>query len=299
MILGYLRNWRERGWTQISADEYAAVWARYGGSVATHPQVVKRLSTLVGIPVRYLGVRRDGELIAGLPTWGRHIALSRDVTKRQGLRGMFDLGNSEIILPVSSDCAVQVRHRMRYVSQLNVDNIASLRAQPEGLALARRPEEYSKKFRYNQRREQRLLEEAGGQIRPINELSSEVQAAIYTDLFQKRWGFDVPGKSHLPEVFALLREFMTGSVVYLADRPVAIQILYRVEAPEWISLEYVNGGVDPQANELSPGSVLSYVNTQAQWEYAESLGKPLRYSFGRADREYKSRWCNTHPVYQI
>ncbi|MBX8560665.1 antimicrobial resistance protein Mig-14, partial [Pseudomonas cichorii] len=42
-----------------------------------------------------------------------------------------------------------------------------------------------------------------------------------------------------------------------------------------------------------------FVNTQTQWEYADSLGKPLRYSFGRADREYKSRWCNTHPVYQI
>lgn len=299
MILGYLRSWRERGWTPIDAEAYARVWARYGGSVATHPQVVERLSSLVGIPVRYLGVWRDGELVAGLPAWGRHIALSRDVTKRKGLRGMFDLGNSEIILPVASDCAVQVRHRMRYVSELNVDKVASLRAQSEGLALARRPEEYSKKFRYNQRREQRLLEEAGGQIRPMGDLSPQEQAVLYADLFHKRWNFDAPGKEHLVDVFTLLREFMTGSVVYLADRPVAIQVLYRVEAPEWISLEYVNGGVDPQANELSPGSVLSYVNTQAQWEHADSLGKPLRYSFGRADREYKSRWCNTHPVYQI
>ncbi|GFM86421.1 acetyltransferase [Pseudomonas cichorii] len=299
MILGHLRSWRERGWTPIDADEYAQVWARYGGSVATHPQVIERLSSLVGIPVRYLGVVRDGQTIAALPSWGRHIALSRDVTKRKGLRGMFDLGNSEIILPVAQDCSVPVRHRMRYVSELNSGRIGNLRIQSEGLALARRPEEYSKKFRYNQRREQRLLEEAGGLIRPMSELTSQEQASIYADLFHKRWGFDVPGKDHLVEVFSLLREFMTGSVVYVADRPAAIQVLYRVEAPEWVSLEYVNGGVDPQFNELSPGSVLSFVNTQAQWEYADSLGKPLRYSFGRADREYKSRWCNTHPVYQI
>lgn len=299
MILGHLRSWRERGWTPIDADEYAQVWARYGGSVATHPQVIERLSSLVGIHVRYLGVVRDGQTIAALPSWGRHIALSRDVTKRKGLRGMFDLGNSEIILPVAQDCSVPVRHRMRYVSELNSGRIGNLRIQSEGLALARRPEEYSKKFRYNQRREQRLLEEAGGLIRQMSELTSQEQASIYADLFHKRWGFDVPGKDHLVEVFSLLREFMTGSVVYVADRPAAIQVLYRVEAPEWVSLEYVNGGVDPQFNELSPGSVLSFVNTQAQWEYADSLGKPLRYSFGRADREYKSRWCNTHPVYQI
>ncbi|MBX8494344.1 GNAT family N-acetyltransferase [Pseudomonas cichorii] len=298
-MLGHLRSWRERGWTPVDASEYARIWERYGGSVATHPQVIERLSSLVGIPVRYLAVVRYGQAIAGLPAWGRHIALSRDVTKRKGLRGMFDLGNSEIILPVAADCTVPVRHRMRYVSELNSGRIGNLRLQSEGLAMARRPEEYSKKFRYNQRREQRLLEEAGGLIRPISELTSQEQASIYADLFHKRWGFDVPGKDHLIEVFSLLREFMTGSVVYVADRPAAIQVLYRVEAPEWVSLEYVNGGVDPQFNELSPGSVLSFVNTQSQWEHADSLGKPLRYSFGRADREYKSRWCNTHPVYQI
>jgi hypothetical protein len=299
LILGYLRGWRERGWAPIEASEYARLWLRYGGSVATHPQIIERLSSFVGIPVHYLGASRNGELVAGLPTWGRHIALSRDVTKRQGLRGMFDLGNAEIILPVATDCCVPVRHHMRYVSQLNFGKVGGLRVQAEGLALARRPEEYSKKFRYNQRREQRLLEEAGGQIRPVAELTPQEQSAIYADLFHKRWGFEAPGKAHLSEVFALMREFMTGSVVYLHERPVAIQVLYRVEAPEWVSVEYVNGGVDPQANELSPGSVLSYVNTQAEWDFACSRGKHLRYSFGRADREYKNRWCNTHPVYQI
>ena len=109
----------------------------------------------------------------------------------------------------------------------------------------------------------------------------------------------MPGKAHLAEVFGLLREFMTGSVVYLHDQPVAIQILYRVEAPSWVSVEYINGGVDPQQREFSPGSVLSFVNTQTAWEEARALGKPLRYSFGRADREYKDRWCHRVPVFQV
>jgi CelD/BcsL family acetyltransferase involved in cellulose biosynthesis len=131
------------------------------------------------------------------------------------------------------------------------------------------------------------------------ELAPAEQAAIYTELFERRWGFAVPGKGHLAEVFALLREFMTGSLIYLGDAPVAIQILYRVEAPRWVSLEYINGGVDPQQREFSPGSVLSFVNTQAAWAEARALGKPLRYSFGRADREYKDRWCHRVPVYQV
>ena len=299
MILNRLRAWRERGWTPIDAAAYAAAWQRFGGSVATHPQVVERLAGLAGIPVRYLGWLEQGELQAALPTWGRHLALSKDVLKRHGQRGLFDLGNAEIILPAAASARAPLRHQARYVSQLNAAQFSTLREQPEGLALAREPEEYSKKFRYNQRREQRLLEEAGGLIRPMLELSAAEQATIYAELFQRRWGFEATGKDHLAEVFALLREFMTGSLIYLQDQPVAIQILYRVEAPQWVSLEYINGGVDPQNREFSPGSVLSFVNTQNAWSEARALGKPLRYSFGRADREYKDRWCNRQPVYQV
>lgn len=299
MILNRFGAWRERGWTPIDARAYADAWQRFGGSVATHPQVVERLAGLAGIPVRYLGWLEQGELQAALPTWGRHLALSKDVLKRHGRRGLFDLGNAEIILPAAASVRVPLRHQARYVSVLNAEQFSTLREQPEGLALAREPEEYSKKFRYNQRREQRLLEEAGGVIRPMLELSAAEQATIYAELFQRRWGFEATGKAHLAEVFALLREFMTGSLIYLQDQPVAIQILYRVEAPQWVSLEYINGGVDPQNREFSPGSVLSFVNTQNAWSEARALGKPLRYSFGRADREYKDRWCNRQPVYQV
>ena len=293
------QGWRERGWTVIDASAYAAAWHKFGGSVATHPQVLERLAGLAGIPVRYLGWQQGGELVAAVPCWGRHLALSKDVLKRQGKRGLFDLGNAEIILPIADAVQVPVRQRMRYVSELNGPKLLGATAQKEGLALARVPEDYSKKFRYNQRRELRLLEEAGGVIRPMLDLSAHEQALIYADLFQRRWGFEATGKDHLAEVFGLLREFMTGSLIYLNDEPVAIQVLYQVQAPGWVSLEYINGGVDPQNREFSPGSVLSFINTQDAWAAARAQGKPLRYSFGRADREYKDRWCHTVPVFQV
>ena len=298
-MLSALRWWRERGWSEIDQGSYAEAWQRFGGSVATHPEVVERLSAFLEVPVRYLGWCRDGQVMAALPCWGRHIALSKEVLKRENKRGLLDMGNAEIILPIADSVQVPVRQRMRYVSELNSARISTLRAQPEGLALAREPEDYSKKFRYNQRRELRLLEEAGGCLRPMGDFTAAEQAAIYTELFERRWGFEVPGKQGLEQVFGLLREFMTGSVVELEGAPVAIQVLYRVEAPQWVSLEYINGGVDPQSREFSPGSVLSYLNTQAAWEDARALGKPLRYSFGRADREYKDRWCHPSPVFQV
>lgn len=297
-MLNRIQAFRERGWQVIDAKAYAEAWARFGGSVATHPRVVEQLAELAQIPVRYLGWLQDGELKAAIPTWGRHLALSKDVLKRAGKKGLFDLGNAEIILPAAADASAPLRHAARYLSELNQGRFTGLKAQTEQLAMARAHEDLSKKFRYNQRRELRLLEEAGGVVRPISDFDASQIAAMYRDLFQRRWGFPATGAERLAEVLERLRELLIGSVLLLDDKPIAIQLVYRVEAPEWISVEYVNGGVDPETKAFSPGSVLSFLNTQAAWEDARARNKPLRFSFGRADREYKDRWCNPVPVFQ-
>jgi hypothetical protein len=298
-MLNRFQGWRERGWTLIDAAAYAQAWQRFGGSVATHPLVIERLAALADIPVRYLAWEQGGEIKAAIPTWGRSLALSKDVLKSRGKKGLFDLGNAELILPVAADVQVPVRHRGRYLSAINERRVVTFKPQAESLAMARTPEELSKKFRYNQRRELRLLEEAGGVVRSVGDFSSAELARMYCDLFQRRWGFPATGAERMADVIELLRELLIGSVLFLKDAPIAIQLVYRVEAPEWVSVEYINGGVDPETRDFSPGSVLSFLNTQSAWEHARALGKPLRFSFGRADREYKDRWCNPVPVFQI
>lgn len=299
IVLNIFRLWRERGWEAISASEYSAHWHTYGGSVISQPEVIGRLGGLAGIPVRYLGWHRDGELLAAVACWGRHLALSKEGLKRHGKKRMFDMGNAEVILPARNDAWAVLRQRADYLGEPNAQSFVGLRRQSDALMMAREPEALSKKFRYNQRRELRLLEDSGGTLRPVQDHSHLELAEIYSDLFQRRWQFAVPGADHLSQVFELMHPFMTGQVVYLDDVPIAIQVLYRVESPEWISVEYINGGVDPASRNFSPGSVLSYVNVLAAWEDARSRGKTLRYSFGRADREYKERWCRKQPVYQV
>ncbi|MGE8435839.1 MAG: antimicrobial resistance protein Mig-14 [Pseudomonas palmensis] len=298
-MLNYVQGWRERGWRVIDAPAYADAWQRFGGSVATHPLVLAQLAEMADIPVRYLGWYQGDQLKAAIPTWDRYLALSKDVLKRRGKKGLFDLGNAELILPAAADAQAPLRHAGRYLSELNQGRFSGLKAQPEALAMARQPEELSKKFRYNQRRELRLLEEAGGQVRAITEFTSAEIASMYCDLFQRRWGFAATGAERMAEMVERLRALLIGSVLFLEDKPIAIQLVYRVEAPEWVSVEYVNGGVDPETRAFSPGSVLSFLNTQSAWEAARALNKPLRFSFGRADREYKDRWCNSVPVFQV
>ena len=146
---------------------------------------------------------------------------------------------------------------------------------------------------------ERLLEEAGGVVRAVSEFSSVELAAIYCDLFQRRWGFPAAGAARLAEVLELLKEFLFGSVLFLNDAAIAVQLVYQVQSSEWFSAEYVNGGVDPETRAFSPGSVLSFLNTQSAWEQARAANKSLRFSFGRSDREYKERWCNPVPVFSL
>ena len=298
-MFNFLRGWRERGWSSIAAADYRTAWQQFGGSVMTHPDFVEKLSALAGVQVDYLGWLHNGKLQAAIAVWGRELALSKEGLKKRGKRRLFDLGNAEVIFPQAEEISIQLRHRASFVSSLHDGRISKLKPQNQELALAREPEEYSKKFRYNQRRELRLLEEQGGELVSFTELTSAEQARIYSDLFEKRWGFATPGKEHLAEVLELVRPYLTGSFICVNGQPAAAQILYRVESPKWISVEYINGGVDPAFNELSPGSVLTYVNTQTEWAYAREQGKALRYSFGRADREYKDRWCHRVPVFEV
>ncbi|MDR1063231.1 MAG: antimicrobial resistance protein Mig-14 [Azoarcus sp.] len=298
-MLNRFRFFRERGWTEIAAADYTDVWQRCGGSVATHPAFVERLSGLADIPMRYLGWRRDDAFVAAIPVWGRHLALSKAALKARGKKAIFDLGNAEVILPVvAGGEKIPLRHAGRYLTARHQADFIGLKRQKEELSLLKTAEAFSSKFRYNQRRQLRLFMEAGGSVRPVSGFSPSELAAIYIDLFQRRWKFPAPGAATMAEVFALLHDWMRGSVLMLHGEPVAVQVLYRVESAQWVSVEYINGGIDPQAQDYSPGSVLISVNVEAAQQDAAALGKALRYSFGRAGPGYKNLWCLPEPVFK-
>ncbi len=287
---------RERGWREISAGDYAALYQRYGGSVITQPEFIQQVSCLVDLPLRFLGSEQGGEWVGGIPVWGAHLAGAKAALKRGGRRELVDLGNPEVILPLSPAHHFSLRHGGQFIAEQHAGQVAGLKPQKEQLALARPHADYSRKFRYNQRRELRLLQEAGGELRAVRDFSPQQIAGWYLELFERRWGFKPRAHAHMPAQIAALWPFMVGQLAWLEGRPIAIQLLFMAESPGWVSVEYLNGGVDPEQRGFSPGSVLSFVNTQWAEEYATAQGKRLRYSFGRSDAEYKALWCHSVPV---
>lgn len=302
MALNPLKNitqsWRESGWQEASLENYREAYAKFGGSFITHPDVLVAISDIANMPLRFLKQENQGVLIGAIAVWDKFLAGSKNGLKKAGKRSLIDIGNAEIILPLSADDTFTLRHKADNVSGLH-SNILNAAPADYEIAFAKPHMQCSKKFRYNQRRELRLIEEAGATYQPIQELSALEISQTYKTLFKKRWDFEAKGHQTLDDTIEKLKPFLIGYVLKLEGKPIAIQLVYMTESPNWLSIEYLNGGVDTDYQQLSPGSVLTYLNTQLAESLATEKNKSWRYSFGISDRDYKSRWCNPSPILHI
>ncbi len=305
-----LQAWKERHWQEATSEEYLNAYNLYGGSVFTHPEIIQAVSEITSMPLRYMSLRQHGDLVAIVPLWGKYIAGHKTALKKAGKRRALDTGNPEVILPVKPGSMFHLPFKVDFLSNLHnqnagtraFTNLKNSKAQSISLARPYTPGQehaLSKKFKYNRRRELRLFEEAGGEIRSVTEMDTAEFVETYIRLFKARWGFEIKGQENLQAFLERIRPHLFGHTAMINNQTIAIQLILMTESPEWISAEYINGGVDPEYNKYSPGSILSYINTQALYQDAENKDKQLRFSFGKSDREYKDLWCYRTPVFSI
>lgn len=301
-----LKHWRESGWKEIDSNHYQRACRQFGSSVVTHPLVAETISAITTMPLRYVGKYEQQVLTGAVPLWEKYIVGSKVLLKKRSKHHLIDIGNAEVILPLSSAHGFHTRFKTRFLSCLHQQQIYGLKQQPHAtisLLKSYNTESslrFSKKFKYNLRRELRLFQEAGGYCKAVNEVSLQEFCDIYIFLFTKRHNKKPKGHENLFTFLHYLRPLQRGFILYdKTDQPVAVQLLLQTESPQWISVEYINGGVDPACKHLSVGSVLSYLNTHSISEYADKQGKVLRFSFGKTDDKYKDLWCYRSPVFCI
>lgn len=295
----FFQNRRMMAWREVDKADYALAYDLFGGSVLSHPLTLNAIEAVVDLPIQYYAFYQEDILQAVIPVWKKWVAGSKKGLKNMARKGVVDLGNAELILPIAADANIVLPVSVDNISTIHKKNISNLKPCMDEVCLAKAPENFSKKFRYNRKREWRLLKEQGATIGTIEGMTNAEVATMYARLFELRWGFKPTGYERLNELLDSLRPLLFGSVVRMDGKAIAFQLIYKAESVSHISLEYINGGVDPAYSSLSPGSVLTFLNTQQAWALSESSGKPLRYSFGRADNEYKDRWCTRSMVYSV
>jgi hypothetical protein len=304
--MNWLAWWRRRGWQEIDIATYATAYNQFGGSVITHPEFITKISHLVGIPLHFYGHFENNKLLAAVPVWepffaGAYIAGHRRALKRAHQDNNVDLGNMEIILPIATGvAAMPLKFSAHYISAINALQIKALRPAAASISMLKSysKAEFSKKFLYNRNRELRLFNAAGGAVHHLAKYSTADIAQWYVNLFEKRWQKKPKAYASIHLQLEAVKNFLTGYVLFFNDQPVALQLVFRAESPQWVSYEYVNAGINPAYKNFSLGSILTFLNTQQAEAYANAQGKQLRYSFGRSDAAYKTLWCNSAPLYK-
>ena len=280
----------------ISAEQYAHYYHLWGGSFIVHPEVLRYFAETHGVKAAYRGYFKRGRCVGAVATWGPFLAGDRSALHALRLEDKEDFGYPAVYLPIDPGENCTVLYKARYLLNLQrprisgalftgLKEMAILKQIPEALPTGK------KEYQIKERRFERL----GGTLRDIQEFTSDEIAAMYQDLFQQRWNRPPHAAGSLSKTFGALKKFLFGKILWLGDRPIAIQINYRAETSRTICIDYVNGGVDKSIKGISPGSFLSYINGRNACEESQCTGKLLIYSYGKANTEYKDQWCNRVP----
>jgi Mig-14 len=276
----------------ITREAYAGYYWSWGGSFILHPEVLQFFEDIYGITTHYRGYFRDEQCVGAVGTWGPYIAGDFNAFRTYKLEDQVDFGYPILYLPIAPGhkCAVHYRagfllnyqrHQIPCALFTGIKEMSILRRIPQELPACK------SKFQSDERRFERL----GGTVRDIKEFRNDEIIAIYEDLFHARWKCKPHAIATLKGTLDRLQQFLFGKVLWLKNRAVAIQINYRAETSRTICVDAINGGVDKSVKEISPGSLLLYINGRDACADAHSTGKQLIYSYGKSNAGYKDQWC--------
>lgn len=290
-------------WIEVAASDYEAAFVRYGGSFPVHPRVVRLASELAGREPRYMGVERDGEIIAAVPLWGARIAATHAALSFYRLENLMDFGEPEVVLPIKFGARVSMPFVVDMVSSLHEGAVAGLKLETSGkLTLVRGLEvgeqPLSGRNKKNLRRKLRNLDAMGATYRPIGELPASEAADIFASLYEMRWQAPTPFLGNLHRVFADLDDLLAGDILYIDGRPAAIEHIYLHEAGGRLFVNGVQAGWDQAYRDHSVGSLLLFRNLETIEALATSRGLEMRYSLGWDDQGYKDQWTYALPAYR-
>ena len=294
-------------WKSISAEDYSYIFAQFGGSFAVHPRVVALVATLAKRPVRYMGLLYEDRFVAAVPLWGEHIIATKSALEVYEASHLIDVGDSEVVLPVSEGVKINIPFHARILSCLHSGSILNLEQDNEPytgaktLTLARvGAQQHTNETKRRRKRQIRRFQEVGGKFYPSEDFSPDELSNIYTTLYKMRRGHreSPQGEHYLQLVFTELKDMLCGDLLFLNDRFVAMELLYKHHTPRWLFVNGVQRVCDSEFQNYSIGTNLIYHNIEKLEKEADLAGKILRYSFGWNDAPYKALWTIEQPAYR-
>ncbi|EKY3917385.1 GNAT family N-acetyltransferase [Enterobacter hormaechei] len=282
------------GWESSDFNVYQDTFRKYGGSINTHPDVVRFFMGNSKSTFRFWHYKRNGEVIA---------AYFDDGSKNVGLNiwREYPVSYDEIVIPVAPGQKVVFPQKTNRLSSVHCGSILnanySLR-QKRKICLVR--ESFSAKTARKRNSELRKFLSTGGEIYKLNGMPAQDIADLYVHLFKLRFAGDVRcyDKNRIEEMLSALPHMVFGNALFYKGAPCAIDLVLCGENEDNFYFDVPNGGLDPAFKEFSPGSLLMWKNISDARELCESLNKKMVYSIGLYEKNwsYKLMWADAYPT---
>ncbi|WP_254439113.1 PIG-L family deacetylase [Ruegeria arenilitoris] len=281
---------------KISFEMYQSAFEKFGGSFPAHPEVLRALDELAGLPMSYFGYFRDDEIVGAVPLSSKFVMSNGRALRLLGKRHILDIGQSEVVLPLDRDVRVEIPGKGLFISELTAQKATNAvidRRFELGMAkgVYFGDQRVSTKFKKKRVRETRNILESGGRFIPVTDLTVKEFAAEYRRLFFLRRGKAPLGDPLLDETLARWQELLTGDVLLMNDKPIALTLLFRVQTKDALFVNAINTPVDPEFFSHAAGNVIAFQNISKHEADAYDKKILFRYCRGRMSAEYKRSWC--------
>lgn len=281
---------------RISFEQYQSAFEKFGGSFPAHPEVLLALDELANVPMSYFGYFRDDEVIGAVPISSNFVMSNGRALRLLGKKHILDIGQSEVVLPLDRNVRVKIPGRGLFISELTAKKATNAEIDKRfELGMAKGifygEQRVSTRFKKKRMRETQSILESGGRFISAKDLSISDLAAEYRRLFLLRRGRVPLGDSLMKETLMRWQSLLTGDVLLMNDRPIALTLLFRVQTHDAMFVNAINTPVDPEFHSQAAGNVMAFQNISKHELEAHENKIEFRYCRGRMSAEYKSSWC--------
>ncbi|EHD0025546.1 antimicrobial resistance protein Mig-14 [Salmonella enterica subsp. houtenae serovar 50:g,z51:-] len=279
-------------WETSSFSTYRDTFEQYGGSVNMHPDVVEYFMKHHNWKFSFFHYKKYGEIKgAYFVCNNQNIGIL--------MRRTFPLSSDEVLIPLDPELRCFLPERTNKLSVYHRSQIINATWH-----LARKKQNclikdtFSSKFGKNRRNEYQKFLRNGGSVKSLDHFSGDELAQIYQSLFRSRFGDTLPcyPSDNLTDFFSHLRHLLYGCVLYVENAPCAFDIVLKAESRLSVYFDVPNGGVKKEYMNLSPGSILMWLNVNNAKSYCQEKNKKFIFSIGalRPEWEYKLRWAEPY-----
>lgn len=283
-------NHMTNGWILSDFNTYETAYSQFGGSICSHPDIIRFLSSK-GAVCSFYEYRRKGELICATYATDKDISID-------GAAYPFLFNN--IIIPYNKQSKkISLPFKTKHLSTYHAGDFYNC-TYWKGLKRKTCEVKHDFSVATHKKRRQAVKKfyQAGGECLTIDHFSNEELSDIYCTLFKLRWGSSLPcyPREILSEVLSELRHLVFGHVLLIQGKPCAYDLVFQAECKEWYFFDCVNGGYDPAYSDLSVGSILMYLNIQKAKELCQAADVKMIFTLGMDNPkwQYKYQWCNSH-----